>query len=381
MDENSPKDAGLVAEWRTLGRRPERGCVKRYCKGLVVDEGVVRDAYEEWLSHGSGKRNSWRVPKDYGSPDALVSEIAREVRERSLSFVPIRRHEAIEPTNGKIRLIGVESVKQQVVDYVVVMCCEDMLRAKVGYWQVAGVPGKGCLFAANAVRRWVSDGSSRYFAKSDITKCYPSTNAGMVRDIVARYVASPDVLYCLDSVLSTYDGGGLEIGSYLSSRLMGLVLSFAYHHVESLSKTRRGRSVPLVTHQVWQMDDMVLFSRSKSDLARAMRSLERFMGEELGLSMKPWKVCRVGDDEPVDICGFRIRTSHVELRDGTFLRARRAFARFDRRLDVESARRVTSYYGLLSHSDARGLMRRLHMDRTAARARRLISEESRKHGT
>ena len=377
MDENSPKDAGLVAEWRTLGRRPERGCVKRYCKGLVVDEGVVRDAYEEWLSHGSGKRNSWRVPKDYGSPDALVSEIAREVRERSLSFVPIRRHEAIEPTNGKIRLIGVESVKQQVVDYVVVMCCEDMLRAKVGYWQVAGVPGKGCLFAANAVRRWVSDGSSRYFAKSDITKCYPSTNAGMVRDIVARYVASPDVLYCLDSVLSTYDGGGLEIGSYLSSRLMGLVLSFAYHHVESLSKTRRGRSVPLVTHQVWQMDDMVLFSRSKSDLARAMRSLERFMGEELGLSMKPWKVCRVGDDEPVDICGSVSRPSHVEIRDRTFLRGRRAFRSFARRPTLAGARRVCSYYGVFGHADCCGLMQRENMLYLAAKARKMISDHDR----
>lgn len=133
-----------------------------------------------------------------------------------------------------------------------------------------------------------------------------------------------------------------------------------------------------MTHQVWQMDDVVLLSRSKRDLKVAMRSLERFMEDDLGLRLKPWKVCRVGEGEPVDICGFRIRPSHVELRDGTFLRARRAFRRFERRPDIASARRVVSYHGILSHSDARGLMRRLHMDRTAARARRLISEESRR---
>lgn len=219
-------------------------------------------------------------------------------------------------------------------------------------------------------------GGPRFFVKMDVRKCYPSTEHGIVLGIFRKYVASADVLYCIESLLATYTGGGLEIGSYFSLRAEQLVLSFAYHHVESLHKERRGKKRALVAHQLWYMDDVLLMSNDKRDLKAAARSLEKYMREELHLELKPWKICRVGEDEPIDMAGYVVRPSHVEVRAGTFLRGMRAFRRFDRKPCLRRARRVTSYMGYFKHADCDDLIVRNDMHATMRAARRYVSRSA-----
>lgn len=345
-------------------------CVKTYCKHTRIDETLVREAYQRWLRSRSGKRNGWRVEQEHGSAQALINEIAYEVSERRLRLRAISRHRYVEPTNGKVRTIGVESVKQQVLDYAIVIAIEPMLSAKVGFWQVGGIPGKGQLMAAHALRRWSQDGG--YWVHVDVAKCYSSISCDLVRGIVQRYVRSGDVAYALDAVLDTYDGG-LEIGSYLSLRLSQLVLSFAYHHVEGLGKARRGTYRSLVSHQVWYADDAILMSRDKRDLRSAVRALERYMRDELGLSMHPWKVCRIGDEEPIDLAGFVVRPRRTTVRPSVFLKARRSVRRFERTPTERRARQVTSYWGWLSNADCDGFVRRSGVVRAIIDASRMIS--------
>lgn len=351
--------------------------MKTYCKHTRIDETLVREAYQRWLRSRSGKRNGWRVEKEHGSAQALIAEISDEISGRRLRLRPIFRHRYVEPTNGKVRTIGVESVKQQVLDYAIVAAIEPMLSARVGFWQVGGIPGKGQVMAARALRRWSQGGG--YWVHVDVAKCYPSISCDLVRGIFHRYVRSPDVLYALDAVLDTYDGG-LEIGSYLSLRLSQLVLSFAYHHVEGMRKTRRGTSRAMVSHQVWYADDAILMSRDKRDLRSAVRSLERYMRNELGLAIHPWKVCRVSEDEPIDLAGFVVRPTRTTLRPSVFLRARRSVRRFEMTPTERRARQVTSYWGWLSNSDCDGFARRSGVSRAIIDASRMVSAlEGAKH--
>lgn len=333
--------------------------------------------YLSWASHQSGRRNAHRVVEEYGSVDALVDEMAEEIRDRRLSFRPIHRYSRTEPTNGKVRVIGVESVKQQVLDHTVVLALSPLLDAKVGFYQVASVPGKGQRLCRGALRRWVREGG--YHVKLDVSQCYPSCSHDVVASIIGRYVRGDDVLYACESLLDTYDGG-LEIGSYFSLRMMQLVLSFGYHHVESLHKTRRGRNVPLVTHQIWHMDDILLLGKSKRDLRSAARSLERYLREEFGLWLKPWKVAKTSDDEPLDLGGWVVRNRRCTMRPGTFLRVTRAFATFERHPSPERARRCVSYWGWFVHGDCLGVRRRRGVDRTIAHARRITSSDWRTNG-
>lgn len=349
--------------------------MRTYCKGLRIDAALIATAYEAWLRAPAGKKNAWRVEDEYGGASALLAEIEREIAERRLGLRPIKRYRHREPTNGKLRVIGVESVKQQVCDYVALEALRPLLAAKVGFWQVSSVKGKGQLMTARAVRRWSREGG--YHVHLDVRKCYPSIKPEAVSRILRRYVRSPDALYLCAALLATY-GGGLEIGSYFSLRMAQLVLSFGYHAVEGMSKVRRGRRVPLVSHQLWYADDIYLFSRDKRDLRSAARRLQRLLSRDYGLRVKPWKVCQVSDQEPVDVVGFAVRPGRTTMRASLFLRARKALRHYRRAPTLKRARRAASYWGWVKHTDSTGFVERNGFNQVIKRARRHVGAAGRR---
>lgn len=348
--------------------------MKSYCKGLVMDRAHIARAYDEWCHAKAGHKNAWRVPKEHGSADALIDELVREIDGRRLRLRPIKRYEHRESTNGKVRTIGVESVKQQVLDYAIVLALEPMLVAKIGNWQVAGIKGKGQKACKHAMRKWVHEGG--YHVKLDIKQCYPSISHKVVRDIMRKYVRSTDVLYCVDAILDTY-GEGLEIGSYFSLQMANLVISFGYHHLEGLGKQRRGKWAPLITHQLWHMDDGLILAKDKRNLKMAVRSLVRYMHDEFGLSFKAWKVATTDEIEPLDMGGFVVRCDRCTLRAPIFKRAKRAFARFRKRRTLRLAYRVVSYWGWLASTDSDGFILGNGLNRLFRIARGIVSRAGR----
>ena len=150
---------GPVASEHSDGnQRGDTVAMRTYCRGLVIDRKIVGEAYREWLEAPAGRKNAWRVAREHGSAERLVDEVAREIAERRLSFRPIHRYDRAEQANGKVRTIGVSSVKQQLVDYVVVHCCAELIDARTGHYQTSSVAGRGSTFAMRAIRRWVAGG-------------------------------------------------------------------------------------------------------------------------------------------------------------------------------------------------------------------------------
>lgn len=323
--------------------------MKSYCKGLVVNKAFVTNAYDHWVYSQAGKKNIWRVAKEHGSAIALIDEISHEIESRTLRFDPIIYQERLEGANQKIRHIGIESVKQQVVEHIVIIALESLYNAKLGYYQCAGVAGRGQLYASTSIRKWVSKENHSYYVKADIKKCYESTSHDVIRAYYSKYVKSPDVLYCIDCLLDTFERG-LNLGGFFSLITMNLLLAQAYHYLEGLGNERRGKHVPLIDHQLWFMDDILLIGSRKANVKSAARKLESYLKRELGLSLKPWKVSRV-DTDPIDMVGFVHRPTHVTVRSKIFIHARRAFVRFARKPSIRCARRVSSYWGYLIHAN------------------------------
>lgn len=364
--------------------------MKSYCKGLVITEEIVAEAYAEWLDGQAGKKNAHRVPKEHGSAQALIAEITREIRDRSLTTKPIGYRVRREPNNGKERLIAVESVKQQVLDYVAVHCLRPLLDARIGYYQAASVKGKGQMWLSRRVRRWAR--RHKRFVKTDFRKCYPSTQVEACMRMLRKYMRSGDVLYLCGYLMGTYrdmrgtdgvpeDGGkrGLNIGSYFALMMELLVLSFAYHYIEGLSKERRGRRVPLVAHQAWFMDDCVMFGDSKRDLKVAVRKMGAYMEREFGLELKPWKVCELNGSkhsERVKMAGFCTDGAKLVVADGTFVRLRRCYRRVFRNPRV--SRRACSYWGWLKHSDSWEFVSMNGIHKAMRIARKNVSIEDRR---
>lgn len=321
--------------------------MKTYLRNYELTFKDVLNAYYKWTKSRSGHKNGNIVNENYGNGHNLCVDIYRQIKDRSLSFIPIRYYERTEPNNGKVRLIGVQSIKQQVCDYLIVHMLQDMLNAKLGYYQCASVPNKGQVFAMKHLSKWYDEGG--YFVKLDVRKCYPSIDQSVLLNFLKKHIGCEDLLYVCESILATYEGG-LNIGSYFSQYMANLVLSIAYHHVETLYKVRRGVRKNLVTHQLWYMDDCIMFSKSKHDLAIAAKDVERFMRDFLHLELKPWKICKCGFDD-LDMVGYVMRSNTVRLRKSTWRRARRAFSRYSRAPCLRRAFRLISYWGFLKWTD------------------------------
>ena len=351
--------------------------MKTYCKNLEPSIDLINVAYTKWAKGESGKKNEWRVYKEYESPENLKEEILKEWVNRTLKCREIKYYPRKDPSNGKLRIIAVESVKQQIIDYLFIECVSPLLEAKRGFYQIASVKKKGQVFGRRRIAPWVN--KCHYAIKSDVSKCYESVDHELVMILLGKYVKNYTVLYLAEYILSTYRCG-LNIGSYFSLCIMTFILSFAYHFLEDLHKERRGERINLILHQVWHMDDVILFGNNKKSLKKAMEILQKYCLIELGLSLKKCKVLNLLK-ESVTLCGYTFSKWKVTVSNGTFLRAKRAFNRFLRKRSIKLARRVCSYYGWFKHANCRVFMEIHGVWKALCLARKLISKRGKQNGS
>lgn len=363
--------------------------MKTYCKhSRITEPEFVRDCIERFLKGKRSRRDVSDFLRRHHDLDLLSRQIADEIRRGEYSFVPIRYFRRVEPISGKIRIIGRESIRHQIYDYVCGTALMPLFRAKVGRWQTASIPGRGIADAHRAIRKWVREPSSKAFVKLDVRKCYPSISREVLKRLLSRDVGDKRLLDLTFHLIDRYAGDdGLNIGSYLSQWLANYYPSYAYHYCERhLNKERVNRRTGetttrrLVTHLLFYMDDILLVGRSKRDLTIAVKRIRAYLHDTLRLEIHPtWNVKHVGV-EPIDMVGFTFYPDHTGVRAGIFLRARRSFRRYARNpTSLRLAYRCASYYGWLKNSDSIQYRRRNDVDQIVRRARNTVAA-SRKKG-
>ena len=399
--------------------------MKRYCKNIKLDADWIKSSMLECLSDKwdrldvAGflaeyqesrdpltKREVWRMiqaDRTWAEPliQKAATEMAEEIRDRKISFPKIRYSMRYDGNSGKLREIGVESIKQQVYDYAAVNALMELFNRKIGKYQCASIPGRGQVYGKKAIEKWIrkNPAKTRVGAKGDVHHCYPSINIRKLMRFLRKQVKNEDLLYLVETLVRSYKQG-LSIGSYLSQWLCNYYLSFAYHYAEQkLFKTRKTKDgqvkrIRLIYKQLFYMDDILLVGSRKADVRKAMQMLVRFFKEELGLEIKAnWKLFQIdyiGKDgkhhgDCIDMMGYKIYRDHTEVRRNIFLRARRAFSRAWRQLRrrkqmvLELAYRCISYYGWFKNSDSTNFKKKHGIEQLMKYAKRRVSVESKIH--
>lgn len=302
-----------------------------------------------------------RLLRDTDERDLMVSGLIRtvaeslryEIQNRELKVEPIQYGWRRDGINGKFREIGVESVKQLILDEIASEGLDELWRRKLGYHQYASIKGKGQLGGKRAIEHQIRKkyAQSRYAWKGDVRKCYPSVDTRKLKRMLEHDVKNEVLLYLVFFLIGTYKQG-LNIGSGLSQFLCNYYLSKAYVYVLSLHKTRKHRdgtteSKRLVFFCIFYMDDILLIGAREADVKRAARALEKYLLKEYGLTIKPdadlfpidyriktgnkYDSYREKDKaerrgKPIDMMGYVIYREHTEIRSKIFLRARKAYS-------------------------------------------------------
>lgn len=370
--------------------------MKRYCKNIQLDKDWImacmlecfsdkwkrRDVAGFLAGYQTGQPLSVRavsrlIQEKRSNVDPLLEraaeDLAREIKERDVHFPEIHYSMRYDGNSGKLREIGVESIKQQIYNYVAVNALKELFERKIGKYQCASVPGRGQVYGKNAIERWIrkNPDKTRAGAKADVRHCYPSINTRKLMRFLRKQVKNDDLLYLVETLIASYKQG-LSIGSYLSQWLCNYYLSFAYHYAQQkLFKVQKRRGQEKRTRLfykiIFYMDDILILGPRKVDVKKAMLMLIRFFREELGLEIKPnWKLFQVdyiGKDgkhhgDCIDMMGYKIYRDRTEVRRSIFLRARRAYLRLrkqvQRRMEIalDLAYRCISYYGWFKNSDS-----------------------------
>lgn len=394
--------------------------MKRCCKNVdILSDGFIENATfsalaEKWNRNDVAKylsdfTSQWSkkqihkllsVPSQRRWMSGVISTsaevIRQEIRERDLKVEPIRYSLRKDGHAGKLREIGVECVKQLILDEVANIACEELWRKKIGYHQYAALAGKGQINGKKAIENQIRKHymQSRWCWKGDVRHCYNTVNIRTLKRMLSRDIKNETLLYLLFFLIDTYKEG-LNIGSGLSQYLCNYYLARAYRYVLSLRKVRKHKngtveSRRLVYLTLFYMDDIILVGAREADVRRAAALLAKFLKKELGQEIKADavlfkidyfrkdvkkeftsykekdKVIRRG--RPIDMMGFVVYRDHTEIREGTFLRARRAYMRVWRKLSsgktisLKTAQRCCSYFGYFKNTDSLHFREKYHID-------------------
>lgn len=429
--------------------------MKTHCKEVNIrDIGFIVDSILDFMDSNkcgkawsrrifhkfSGKSN--RFLKEHMKPrDPFLEETAqlmafeisdaiarRRVREHIMENLVGQKVIRYEPINDcgsrKMRTLGIECAMLKIYENLFRYAADPLFTAKVGEYQVASIKGKGQSYGIKAVKKWLSRDveGTKFGAKMDITKCYPSIPHDKLLAMLDRDIhKNADMLYLIHTIVGIYEEfpdpdakfpaeSGILIGSPASKDLCNYYLSTLYHYAsERLAKvsTRRGKTkrVRLFSHILIYMDDILIYGPNKKGIHSAVRMIIDYCREQLGVKVKDnWSVFRSSyldkhgkrRGRDLDFMGVvfhggtvsekqypgakkRYKKIWVTIRDSIFLRARRKLNRLSRKVrkgeqvSIKLARGVAAQYGSFKSSNSYRI-RRKYVDGLVKIARKIVSD-------
>lgn len=383
MHKVAEKTDGLVVQNERSYHGTNRILMKRKCKNVdITDTELIRRAIHECFEHKGLKAYRRSDVKELmrwcdGSEDKLISMLQKEIETRNIDLPPVRHAERYDRSNGKLRHITIEHIKQQIYDYLAYDALDD-IAGRIGQYQIAFKKGQGTLFGVKVIQQWMNDTDVRYAAICDIYKCYPNISKRKMMIWLRRHVKNDDLIYLISCLLATSDKG-LPIGSYLSIRLCALYLSDLYHFLEDgcFFTERRGKRINAVKHVMFNMDDIYVFGSSAKGIHSAVNGLIECAAHS-GLEIKSdWKIISLSHrdaDAHVDVLGYRIYRDRITMRHRNYVKVKQAIRKFGSHPTVRNARSLTSYDGLfIKHTNSCRFQRKYRTSGTMRTARKVVS--------
>lgn len=279
-----------------------------------------------------GKKHRKQVRNALKNIDLCARELGHMLETGEYSLKPT--HNRIVVDSGKEREITVSPFfPNQVLDNILTWELKPLFERIFYAFSIGNIKGRGIhyghAYLVTKTKRY------RYYLKHDIRHFYQSTRTDLVRKVLEKRVKDEGLLKLFDATIGKEEF--LDIGSVSSQGLSNLFLTeFDYFVKQTLH-------IPVYVRNV---DDMVLLSNDKKQLAEADAKIAEYLGK-IGLSLKYRGTVRRFSDAPLSFIGFRFMGERTELRRTIVRNARRALAKAKKHLCVKVALRIMSYFGWL----------------------------------
>ena len=194
---------------------------------------------------------------------------------------------------------------------------------------------------------------TKYCAKMDIKKFYPSINHDILKAIIRKKLKDKKLLKLLDEIIDSADG--VPIGNYLSQYFANLYLAYFDHWIKEVLR---------VKYYYRYADDIVLLSDDKNQLKRWTIAIRIYLRENLKLELKDnYQVFPV-EARGIDFVGYVFTHTQVKLRKRIKKKRWVLIRKYkEHKISKEqSEQRITSYFGWLKYCDSKNLLKKIYQE-------------------
>ena len=277
-----------------------------------------------------GKKRRGRVFQFCMDRGMRIYDLQRKIYERKYEPQPCAKFEIFCTSGQKVRTISAPAFPDTVVQHMLYEAVLPYFDRTFIFDSYGCRRGKGTHKAADRLQDFLrhSPGDA-YYLQIDIRKYYYSINHEKLRESLARVIKDYEVLDLMMQFCKNDSGVGLNVGSLLS-QLFGLIYLDRFDHwVKRHLKIRR---------YLRYVDDAVFIFDTKAEAVKAKTEIERYLSEQLGLSLSKWHVSPIKSG--INFVGLRTWPTHRLIR-------KRSLHNFGRKL---KAGKVESFVSILGHA-------------------------------
>jgi RNA-directed DNA polymerase len=268
-----------------------------------------------------GKRSKPSVARFEYNLEREILQLERELQDKTYRPGAYRSFYIYDP---KKRKISAAPFRDRVVHHALCNVIHPIFERRFIFDSYANRVGKGTHRAMDRCTQFLR--ANGYVLKCDVVQFFPSVDIRLLRDILARPLRDPDVLWLIERILE--GGQGVLDSEYTMHWFPG----------DDLFAVARPRGLPIgnLTSQLWSniflneldqfvkrelkchhylryVDDFLLFHDDKRQLHAWKQDIARFL-EGLRLCLHPTKSVVFPTRVGVDYLGFRHFTTHRKIR-------------------------------------------------------------------
>ncbi|HZJ83740.1 MAG TPA: group II intron reverse transcriptase/maturase [Clostridia bacterium] len=264
------------------------------------------------------------VKKNKGAPgiDGETVQIFEEKLELNIKFLheslkankyqpsPVRRVE-IEKPDGGIRLLGIPTVKDRVVQQAIVNIIEPIFEVTFHPSSYGYRPNRSQQQAVAKAERFMNKYRLDQVVDMDLSKCFDTLDHELMIEAVADRISDGKVLSLIGSFLKS---GVMQEDNYIETEVgspQGGVISplLSNIYLNKFDQKMKGKGIRIVRYA----DDILIFARTKQRAGNYLTLATKILEEELKLKVNQKKTKITNINEGVSFLGFQIFKDRVGI--------------------------------------------------------------------
>jgi RNA-directed DNA polymerase len=328
----------------------------RICHNSYTDIITLENLFQAWEEFAKGKRKKADVGLFERSLEDNLFSLYKSLRNKTYKH---GRYEAFYVRDPKVRHIHKAAVKDRVVHHLLSKVLEQIFEPTFYAHSYSCRRNKGThkalrTFVSLARKASKNNTSKLFVLKCDIKKFFASVDHEVLMQTLACKIQDNDFLWLLGEIIASFqiENGiqkGMPIGNLTSQLFANIYMNPLDQYVKHELK---------VDYYIRYADDFVILSDDKSYLRNLITKIEKFLKEEIKLSLHPNKVSMRDYYLGVDFLGYVIFPNFILPRTKT---KRRMIRKISKRIQLYRQQKISgellnqtiqSYLGYLSHANS-----------------------------